>query len=326
MKTLRPTLVLSDGTAYPVEKDSLKIGTMAGVCDIVLDDAAVSPIHCAIVKNDDGYAVQELRTDAGLAVDGVPVEKGSTTPITDGTVITIAAETLTFEEPKTLFTDGELSYLNDLAVQIGRGEAVTADTAEAALTLLQEKMTLIAAACGVTMDQHKQDNVDTSDEATPSDAQTADVKSEAPENKTAAEPEEAAESEFSERQKPGDQIDETRVFKMKVDDSALPTICFMTPLPETTRQFRERAICVKVLPYTIGADPHNDYVMADTFRISPEHAEIVENPDGGFELKNKDSRYGTYINGQLIRPEQAVPFKAGDVITFGTHQYRVEEV
>lgn len=63
----------------------------------------------------------------------------------------------------------------------------------------------------------------------------------------------------------------------------------------------------------IGRYPNNDIVI-DHPTVSAYHAELVQRPDGRYELHDRESRNGTRINGTPVR--QAI-LKDGDQITLG---------
>lgn len=63
----------------------------------------------------------------------------------------------------------------------------------------------------------------------------------------------------------------------------------------------------------IGRYPDNDLVI-DHPTVSAYHAELVQRPDGHYELYDRESRNGTRINGTPVR--QAI-LKDGDQITLG---------
>ncbi len=64
---------------------------------------------------------------------------------------------------------------------------------------------------------------------------------------------------------------------------------------------------------TIGRDEGNDVVVDDE-RISPRHAELVQNADGSLQVLDLDSAAGTFVNG---RREQRCTLRHGDALAFG---------
>src|ERR1051326_1134736 len=73
---------------------------------------------------------------------------------------------------------------------------------------------------------------------------------------------------------------------------------------------------------TLGRLPANTIVIDDS-KTSGRHAEVW--PDGaGYMLVDVGSTNGTLLNGQPLRPQEPLPLHAGDVITIGLTQMRVE--
>lgn len=65
---------------------------------------------------------------------------------------------------------------------------------------------------------------------------------------------------------------------------------------------------------TIGRQPQNDIVI-DNLSVSRRHAAITSS-DGGFVLKDLESKNGTYLNGKSVDQAQ---LKEGDTITIGKY-------
>src|SRR4051812_48076589 len=68
----------------------------------------------------------------------------------------------------------------------------------------------------------------------------------------------------------------------------------------------------------LGRSHQNDLVIDNTF-ISGFHAEFRLRPDGNYELQDRKSSNGTFVNGQRI---ERVLLSDGDHVTFGTLQGR----
>ena len=64
----------------------------------------------------------------------------------------------------------------------------------------------------------------------------------------------------------------------------------------------------------IGRDSNNDWVIDDP-NVSRNHAEILQNSGGSFEIVDLKSMNGTFLNGQLIKRE---PLKSGDIVRIGS--------
>lgn len=63
----------------------------------------------------------------------------------------------------------------------------------------------------------------------------------------------------------------------------------------------------------IGRDDTNDWVLTDP-NVSRNHAEILQNSGGHFEIVDLRSMNGTYVNGQKVKRE---PLRTGDTIRIG---------
>lgn len=68
----------------------------------------------------------------------------------------------------------------------------------------------------------------------------------------------------------------------------------------------------------IGRDANNDWVIDDP-NVSRNHAEILQNSGGSFEIVDLKSMNGTFLNGQLIKRE---PLKTGDIVRIGSIEKR----
>jgi serine phosphatase RsbU (regulator of sigma subunit) len=74
----------------------------------------------------------------------------------------------------------------------------------------------------------------------------------------------------------------------------------------------DRRVVIEPLPFTIGRRETNTLVLAGT-EVSREHAEIVQQgPD--LVLRDRGSRYGTFVNGQQITEHVLRP---GDLVRLG---------
>jgi pSer/pThr/pTyr-binding forkhead associated (FHA) protein len=317
MNKLMPTITLSNGESFVLKPEGLKIGSMASICDIPILDPEVSPLHCMVVNTDGGWAVQELQSKIGLKVNGEEVQGGSTTVLKDGDVIKIAGETLTFHGTNTFFTDAELQELNDIALSLSQGEEISQESAQHSMALLSDKIESIAAACGLS--------VEVSPKPDEPDAETSEVSESSEDRLVTLEDLEDADKKAD--AEVNHVPEETTVFDEKIEDWQLPTICFLTPMSRTVRLYKEKAICVKRTPYNIGADPQNDYVMNNPDKISGVHAQIVQDPKTGeFAIHNMDKSYGTYVNRKLVPIDGKHAIKPGDVVRFGRHEYKVENL
>jgi serine phosphatase RsbU (regulator of sigma subunit)/pSer/pThr/pTyr-binding forkhead associated (FHA) protein len=82
---------------------------------------------------------------------------------------------------------------------------------------------------------------------------------------------------------------------------------------EVTDALGRRVVPIVKAPFEIGRRETNDLRLAGS-EVSRDHAEIVTAPDGSFVLKDRASRYGTYVNGDQVTER---PLAHGDRIRLG---------
>jgi phosphoserine phosphatase RsbU/P len=82
---------------------------------------------------------------------------------------------------------------------------------------------------------------------------------------------------------------------------------------EVTDALGRRVVPIVKAPFEIGRRETNDLRLAGS-EVSRDHAEIVASPDGSFILKDRASRYGTYVNGDQVTER---PLAHGDRIRLG---------
>ena len=82
---------------------------------------------------------------------------------------------------------------------------------------------------------------------------------------------------------------------------------------EVTDALGRRVVPIAKTPFEIGRRETNDLRLAGS-EVSRDHAEITTGEDGRFTLKDRASRYGTYINGEQITEH---PLTHGDRIRLG---------
>jgi serine phosphatase RsbU (regulator of sigma subunit)/pSer/pThr/pTyr-binding forkhead associated (FHA) protein len=82
---------------------------------------------------------------------------------------------------------------------------------------------------------------------------------------------------------------------------------------EVTDALGRRVVPIAKTPFEIGRRETNDLRLAGS-EVSRDHAEITTGEDGRFTLKDRASRYGTYINGEQITEH---PLIHGDRIRLG---------
>jgi serine phosphatase RsbU (regulator of sigma subunit)/pSer/pThr/pTyr-binding forkhead associated (FHA) protein len=82
---------------------------------------------------------------------------------------------------------------------------------------------------------------------------------------------------------------------------------------EVTDALGRRVVPLAKAPFEIGRRETNDLRLAGS-EVSRDHAEIVVDPNGNFVLKDRASRYGTYVNGDQVTER---PLTHGDRIRLG---------
>jgi phosphoserine phosphatase RsbU/P len=82
---------------------------------------------------------------------------------------------------------------------------------------------------------------------------------------------------------------------------------------EVTDALGRRVVPVAKAPFEIGRRETNDLRLAGS-EVSRDHAEIILEPNGTYVLKDRASRYGTYVNGDQVTQHSLVH---GDRIRLG---------
>ena len=77
-------------------------------------------------------------------------------------------------------------------------------------------------------------------------------------------------------------------------------------------------------PALIGKKEAQAQIVLGSPAVSRMHA-VIQRRDGRFELTDRNSRNGTWINGELLMPEQAAVLSDGDRICFADMDFRFEE-
>ncbi|MBM4354740.1 MAG: FHA domain-containing protein [Deltaproteobacteria bacterium] len=73
-------------------------------------------------------------------------------------------------------------------------------------------------------------------------------------------------------------------------------------------------------PLSVGRDGTNDLVIAER-TVSRHQCRIWMEADGRILIEDSESRYGTFINGQLLQEPRSI--RSGDTIRFGDWEGRV---
>jgi hypothetical protein len=87
------TLVTPDGRRIPVAERPIVIGRLSS-CDIPLGDPQVSRRHAEVRRDNEGFAVFDLGSTNGTAVNGAPVRERR---LSDGDELRIGSATIRFE-------------------------------------------------------------------------------------------------------------------------------------------------------------------------------------------------------------------------------------
>src|SRR5690349_14264801 len=74
---------------------------------------------------------------------------------------------------------------------------------------------------------------------------------------------------------------------------------------EVTDALGRRIVPIAKAPFEIGRRETNDLRLAGS-EVSRDHAEITTSPDGSYVLKDRASRYGTYVNGDQVTERSPV--------------------
>ena len=82
---------------YPLIRRETSIGRNKN-CDILLEDSTVSRLHAVVVCAKDGWYVTDIRSQAGIFINGKKISKKAY--IKTGDRITLGAVTLVFENLK----------------------------------------------------------------------------------------------------------------------------------------------------------------------------------------------------------------------------------
>jgi sigma-B regulation protein RsbU (phosphoserine phosphatase) len=97
----------------------------------------------------------------------------------------------------------------------------------------------------------------------------------------------------------------------------LSVLASARPMPEPRLQVQDsmgrRLVVISKPTFTIGRRSTSDLALMDS-EVSREHAEIAE-VDGGYVVRDRGSRYGTFVNGMQIAAEHALVH--GDRIRLG---------
>ncbi len=118
-----PMLIAQAGPAaghhWPLKQASLTIGREP-TCDIVIPDRQVSRVHARLLRDDDGYTLEDLGSKNGTHVNGAPVN--GKVRLRDGDLIQVALVA------KLAYVDSDatmpLAGGDDLAARVAEAEAV----------------------------------------------------------------------------------------------------------------------------------------------------------------------------------------------------------
>ncbi|QDT36736.1 FHA domain protein [Stratiformator vulcanicus] len=77
---MRAELIPLHGDPIRLESDVTVVGRNEDVCDLVLSQAAVSKMHCIIVKTDGLLYVRDLGSTNGTKVNGQRITRGALLP------------------------------------------------------------------------------------------------------------------------------------------------------------------------------------------------------------------------------------------------------
>ena len=73
-------------------------------CDIVLDEPAVSELHCQIEKGEAGYSISDQGSTNGTLINGKPLEPPASHTLTDEDIVTVGQHSFQYFTPRILYT------------------------------------------------------------------------------------------------------------------------------------------------------------------------------------------------------------------------------
>lgn len=94
------------------------------------------------------------------------------------------------------------------------------------------------------------------------------------------------------------------------------------PLAYLLREDDGSRVTIRAPRVTIGRSSNCDIEIGDG-SISRLHAELVQRPDGGFQLSDAGSLNGTLLNGRKL--DGSLPIKPGDILTLGKVRLRFSQ-
>jgi hypothetical protein len=80
-------------------------------CDIVLDDGAVSELHCQLQRQGEGFAVCDQGSTNGTKINGEPIDPETPLPLQNEDVLTVGRLSFKFFTPRVLFQYVRLGLL-----------------------------------------------------------------------------------------------------------------------------------------------------------------------------------------------------------------------
>ena len=110
------------GVEFPLDRDAMTLGRQDR-CDIVLEVGAVSREHARILRSDNGFLIEDLKSRNGTYVNGVEVQ--SPVRLSNGDHIRICDVLLVYEDMKlALLTPGEEDASSTILFQDGDDPSV----------------------------------------------------------------------------------------------------------------------------------------------------------------------------------------------------------
>lgn len=106
-------LVDSEGNKHLIDKMPYTIGSFDTICDLVVNDSKVSPIHAIISQDGDETIIKDQNTSLGIIVNDTNIQNGQQQVLKSGDAILVGDSVYTFkiDEPR-LLTDEEVERLN----------------------------------------------------------------------------------------------------------------------------------------------------------------------------------------------------------------------
>lgn len=362
MKKNEAKLKTSKGELIQLENLSFRIGSFEGVCNYVLKDERVSPIHGVIENKENNWYLQDTNSAAGIIVNGEKIEPNKPILLNQNDCIMIADIKFSFMMDLELFKESDVRLINDLYKKwlLEVNESIQKGYQKEILYIVTEKINGI----GIEEIGIKKSNKDKRKD--PLEESETEVLSESEgnmpttvlndiegeESTTVLNPETGDITTIALTEEEGSMVttvlseegsedtmvlsDETESLDIENSDTTLlndseddETDCETAVLFEELHCVLERVnskegkIDIDKLPFIIGKTMSQvDYCLNER-GISRSQAKIFMETDDSYYIADMESKNGTYINGKRIYKDTAVKMNDGDMVSFAEYNYIV---